>query len=152
MFGLRNLFGSSKPKTIRLDGLGTFSYFGDQVDSYWETESPVALLPKKFSFGAIEGDCSGPSSNALAAFKKLANAPEILASLIGPQFIENARNHITLKDGKDFHSKFFLKTLTCKSEDEFEFGYHSFEGDLFIESFYRSGVITQIHMDTGCCS
>ncbi len=114
-------------------------------------EQPVARLAAEFDFGAIDGDENGPFPSALETFKEIANTPEKLLLHIGELFIDKISPKFGMLSTDEVASKFFLKSLTCSSSEQFEFGYHSYEGDYFVESFYRSGKVTQVHLDEGCC-
>lgn len=145
-----NLF--RKKEIIKeIPGLGEFTYYKDAEDEYWKRESPVGMFSDKFNFGAITGNIDGPSLDALFVFKKYANNPDELASYISKLFLDELLDEFGALTVEEVKSKFYLKSLTCTSKNEFEFGYHSWEGDVFVESFYRNGTVTEVYLDKGCC-
>ncbi len=148
---LSNLFGKKNAKTIQLDGLGEFSYSNDGVDEYWGVEHPVGKLQAKFDFGAISGNLEGPNSEALEVFRFYAEKPENLYSYLNELFFSKLKEKVGDITIKDVQADFYLKSLTCSSKKEFEFGFHSKKEDIFIELFFRGGSVAEVHLDEGCC-
>lgn len=145
-----NIF-RKKQITKEILGLGEFTYFKDSEDECWKRESPVGKLRDKFNFAAISGNIDGPNVGALFIFEKYASNPDELTSYIDEVFLNKLAEKFGALTVEEVKSKFYLKSLSCTSKDEFEFGYHSLEGDFFIESFYRNGTVTEVHLDEGCC-
>jgi hypothetical protein len=148
---LSNIFGKKKEKTMNFYGLGEFSYSNDGTDEYWSIEQPVGKLPSKFNFGAICGNLEGPNSEALEAFSFYAEKPENLYSYLNELFYSKLKEKFGNLTIKDIQTDFYLKSLTCTSKEEFEFGFHSNKKDIFIELFFRGGSVTEVHLDEGCC-
>lgn len=148
---LSNIFGKKKAKTIQLDGLGEFSYSHDGTDEYWGVEQPVGKLPDEFDFGAIYGNLEGPNPEALEAFHFYAEKPENLYSYLNELFYSKLKEKLGDLTIKDVQADFYLKSLTCTSKEEFEFGFHSKKKDIFVELFCRGGSVTEVHLDEGCC-
>jgi hypothetical protein len=148
---LNKIFGKNKKKTIQVDGLGEFLYCDDGSEKYWQVERPGGNLPSGFNFGAITGGQEGPNIEALESFRFFSDKPDNLYSYINEMFFSKLEPRFGILTIKDVQSKFYLKSLTCTSKEEFEFGYHSNEYDIFIELFSRRGVVTEVHLDEGCC-
>jgi hypothetical protein len=148
---LSNIFGKKKAKTMHLDGLGEFSYSNDGIDEYWGIEQPVGKLPTKFDFGAISGSLEGPNPKALEAFRFYAEKPENLYSYLNELFYSKLKAKFGDLTIEDVQTDFYLKSLTCTSRKEFEFGFHSIKNDIFVELFCRDGFVTEVHIDEGCC-
>ena len=144
-----NLF--RKKITKNIPDLGEFTYFKDSEYEYWETDSSVGKLPEKFDFGAINGNIDGPDLDALSTFKIYAQAPDKLLFFLNDLFFEKLLEQFGPLTIEQVKNKFYLKSLTCASKDKFEYGYHSVEGDFFIELFYRNGEVTEVYLDEGCC-
>ncbi|WP_444942468.1 hypothetical protein ACJJI3_11070 [Microbulbifer sp. ZKSA004] len=148
---LSNIFTKNKAKTMRLDSLGEFSYFNDGRDEYWKVEKPVGLLPSRFDFGAVSGSLEGPYQVALDVFQFYAERPENLYSYLNDLFYSKLKEKYGDLTIKDIQSNFYLKSLTCESKEEFEFGFHSYSDDVFVELFCKAGSVTEVHIDEGCC-
>jgi len=148
---LKKIFGQNEAVSKEIEGLGVFTFYKDSVDSYWKIEKPVGSLPEGFDFGTIDGDENSPNKEAQDVFTRLANYPEEVNSLLGPSFFSKLPEALGFNSLNDIESKLFLKSLTCTSANHFEFGFHSREGDIFVEAFCRSGEITEVHVDEGCC-
>jgi hypothetical protein len=146
-----NIFSKKNAKTIHLDGLGQFVYCNDGTDEYWFIEQPVAKLLTKFDFGAISGSVEGPNPEALEAFRFYAEKPENLYSSLNELFYSKLKEKFGVLTIKDVQTDFYLKSLTCASREEFEFGFHSLKNDIFVELFCRGGSVTEVHLDEGCC-
>jgi len=146
-----NIFSKKNAKTIHLDGLGQFAYCNDGTDEYWFIEQPVAKLLTKFDFGAISGSLEGPNPEALEAFRFYAEKPENLYSSLNELFYSKLKEKFGVLTIKDVQTDFYLKSLTCASREEFEFGFHSLKNDIFVELFCRGGSVTEVHVDEGCC-
>lgn len=148
---LSNIFGKNKAKIRLLAGLGKFTYCDDGTDEYWGIEQPVSRLPTKFDFGAISGSLDGPNPEALEAFRFYAQNPETLYSFLNELFYSKLKEKFGDLTVEDVQTDFYLKSLTCTSKAEFEFGFHSIKNDIFVELFCRGGLITEVHIDEGCC-
>jgi hypothetical protein len=136
---------------MHLDGLGEFSYSNDGTDEYWGIEQAVGKLPTKFDFGAISGNLEGPNPEALETFRFYAKKPEKLYSYLNELFYSKLKEKFGDLTLTDVQTDFYLKSLTCTSREEFEFGFHSLKTDLFVELFYRGGSVTEVYLDEGCC-
>ena len=148
---LSKLFGENKPNTKQIDGLGEFSYCDDGTDKYWAVDQPVGDLPVKFDFGAISGGLEGPNIWALETFRNFSAKPDSLYAYINEMVFSKLEAKFGVLTIEDVQSRFYLKSLTCTSKEEFEFGIHSNESDIFVELFSRGGVVTEVHIDEGCC-
>ncbi|WNC67482.1 hypothetical protein RI845_13260 [Thalassotalea nanhaiensis] len=146
-----NLFGRKKSVTFEVPELGAFEYFKDEVDEYWQIENPVGKLPEKFDFGAIDGNLNGPREDALNEFIKLARKPEVLFTYLNDLFFREIKPTFGQLSVEDVRSKFYLKSLTCSEKGKFEFGFHAIEKDVFVELFFRNGIVKEVHIDEGCC-
>jgi len=148
---LSNIFGKRKSKTIQLDGLGEFSYANDGTDEYWGIERSAGNLPTRFDFGAISGNLEGPNLEALETFRFYAEKPEKLYSYLNELFYSKIKEKFGDLTINEVQADFYLKSLTCTSREDFEFGLHSIKSDIFLELFCRGGLVTEIHLDEGCC-
>jgi len=148
---LSKLFSNKKAINLSVKDLGEFTYYKDKVDEYWETEKPVGKLPNRFNFGAINGKLEGPDPEALEMFKYLSTNVDEIFNLVNSLFFEKVLSTFGELNIDDVKNKFFIKSLTCSSKNKFEFGLHSIERDIFVELFCRNGVVTEVHIDEGCC-
>ena len=148
---LKKLFGQLETKKIQLEELGQFSYANDGKSEYWETEQPVSNLPDRFEFGAVSGTLEGPDIQALAAFRAFARNPEVLYSYLNDLFFSTLSEQFGELTINDIKKQFYLKSLSCTSEEDFEFGLHAKHRDIFVELFCRGGEVTEVHIDEGCC-
>ncbi len=148
---LSNIFRKRAAKTIQIDGLGEFSYTNDGTDEYWGIEQPAGMLPTKFDFGAVSGNLEGPNLEALETFRFYAEKPEKLYSYLNELFHSKIKEKFGDIKVNNVLDDFYVKSLTCTSREEFEFGLHSIKSDIFVELFCRGGSVTEVHLDEGCC-
>lgn len=145
------LFSGPKPITKVINGLGEFEFYNDGTDRYWKIERPISNLPEEFEFGVIAGDVHTIEQGALDFFKKAAENPAILFSLLNDEFISKASENVSNVDKSNIQEEFYLRSLTTSDIDSYEFGLHSRSKDIFIELFVRKGEVSEIYVDEGCC-
>lgn len=145
------LFSRNKPIQKHVEGVGIFEFFNDGVDSYWLTECPVLNLPAEFDFGAIRGDISSINPVALAKFRSIAEAPDLLFAKINDEFFTKTKQYFNMMSPADVRAEFYVKSLSVSHIAEYEFGFHSRSKDIFVELFVRDDVVKEMYIDEGCC-
>lgn len=136
---------------MQIEGLGEFSYANDGADECWCIEKPTGKLPSRFDFGTISGNLEGPNLEALETFRFYAERPEKLLSYLNELFYSKIEDKFGSLKINDVQQDFYIKSLTCTSREVFEFGLHSIKNDIFVELFCRRGLVTEVHLDEGCC-
>ena len=71
--------------------------------------------------------------------------------MLTEEFWVKARPHFKELTVDSICEEFYIKSISTSNEEDYEFGLHSRSKDIFIESFVRSGEITEVHIDEGCC-
>jgi len=147
-----NLFKSKTPNII-IHGLGEFKYFEDKIDRYWELVSKY--IDNKNSIEIDFLTLSGTSSEVDFAAKnfaiKLINQPNKLWGLVNDSFFEIASKNIKDYSKESVKENFYIKSLTIKTENFFEVGFHAYKSDIFIELFVKEGNVYKIEKDYDCC-